>query len=255
MIAGQQQTRIARCLAVWVLASSLVAATLHLVRPDLDRALRLLDPEALAALSYEDALTSTAAVLVAACAAWAWTVVTLAVLEAALRVRLSGCPRMVRHMVLLACGVGLVSGMAPAVADQGAGQPPRPTDSGRTALAGLQVPDRSLNLATNPSAQPSAQKSTQPSTRPSRGTGPGAATDHDTDKRSPVRPHQVKVVTVGSGDTLWSIAANTLAPSPTDVAITRRWRAIWAHNLAVVGDDPGLIHPGMVLRLPTHPNR
>ena len=47
-------------------------------------------------------------------------------------------------------------------------------------------------------------------------------------------------------------------PAPSGDVETR-WRAIWRHNLDVVGDDPDLIHPGQALRLPhtdtsTEPN-
>ena len=61
---------------------------------------------------------------------------------------------------------------------------------------------------------------------------------------------------VRSGDSLWSIARAHPAPSGD---VETRWRAIWRHNLDVVGDDPDLIHPGQALRLPrtdtsTEPN-
>jgi nucleoid-associated protein YgaU len=54
-------------------------------------------------------------------------------------------------------------------------------------------------------------------------------------------------VVVRAGDSLWSIArAHPDATGSTD----HRWRAIWAANRDVVGDDPDLILPGQVLRLP-----
>ena len=52
---------------------------------------------------------------------------------------------------------------------------------------------------------------------------------------------------VRSGDSLWSIA---LAHPAAGTDVGARWRAIWRHNLDVVGDDPDLIHPGQALRLP-----
>ena len=52
---------------------------------------------------------------------------------------------------------------------------------------------------------------------------------------------------VRAGDSLWSIAREHPG---SDGDVDARWRAIWAANRAVVGDDPDLIHPGQALRLP-----
>ena len=56
---------------------------------------------------------------------------------------------------------------------------------------------------------------------------------------------------VTSGDCLWSIAARLLGPKATTVAIDREWRAIYAANATSIGSDPNLIHPGLILVLPT----
>jgi hypothetical protein len=56
--------------------------------------------------------------------------------------------------------------------------------------------------------------------------------------------------TVVPGDCLWSIAAARLGRAPSVLAIDRGWRAIYAANLGVIGDDPNLIHPGTVLTVP-----
>lgn len=55
---------------------------------------------------------------------------------------------------------------------------------------------------------------------------------------------------VRAGDCLWRIAAQRLGPGATNQAIDSAWRAIYAANRAAVGDDPNLIHPGLVLTLP-----
>jgi LysM repeat protein len=55
---------------------------------------------------------------------------------------------------------------------------------------------------------------------------------------------------VEPGDCLWRIAAQRLGPGATNQAIDSAWRAIYAANRADVGDDPNLIHPGLVLTLP-----
>jgi len=59
--------------------------------------------------------------------------------------------------------------------------------------------------------------------------------------------------TVVAGDTLWGIAKRFLAqgsPTPTGAEISIAWKAIYAANVDVVGDDPNLILPGQVLTIP-----
>lgn len=64
----------------------------------------------------------------------------------------------------------------------------------------------------------------------------------------PARTHHV--VLVRPGDSLWAITARRLSPTADDAEITAGWRALYARNRAVVGDDPSLIHPGQELTLP-----
>jgi hypothetical protein len=85
-------------------------------------------------------------------------------------------------------------------------------------LAGLRLPERAVS------------------------TRPTAAAAH-----RPAPPTDARVHVVRHGASLWSVAAAT-APPGADV--DARWRAIWAANRDVVGDDPDLILPGQRLRLP-----
>jgi LysM repeat protein len=55
---------------------------------------------------------------------------------------------------------------------------------------------------------------------------------------------------VQPGDCLWSIAARRLGSQADGRAIDAGWRSIYESNRAAVGDNPSLIHPGLVLRLP-----
>ena len=58
---------------------------------------------------------------------------------------------------------------------------------------------------------------------------------------------------VVEGECLWRIARHQLTASgvPTSGAdISRLWRAIYAENRALIGDDPDLILPGQVLTIP-----
>jgi hypothetical protein len=52
-----------------------------------------------------------------------------------------------------------------------------------------------------------------------------------------------RTYTVKPGDTLWAIAKQTLGDGS-------RWREIYDANADVIGDDPDLIYPGQVFRIP-----
>ncbi|WUS95066.1 LysM peptidoglycan-binding domain-containing protein [Kribbella sp. NBC_00709] len=57
-------------------------------------------------------------------------------------------------------------------------------------------------------------------------------------------------VVVRAGDSLWAIAARELGPGATVETIAARWPDWYAANRHVIGDDPDLILPGQVLRVP-----
>ncbi|MEM7141991.1 MAG: hypothetical protein AAF548_13275 [Actinomycetota bacterium] len=60
--------------------------------------------------------------------------------------------------------------------------------------------------------------------------------------------------TVQRGDHLWSIARATLADrghATDDATIERYWRRLIDSNRAAIGPDEDLVHPGLVLMLPT----
>jgi LysM domain len=56
---------------------------------------------------------------------------------------------------------------------------------------------------------------------------------------------------VRRGDTLWDIAARHLGPAATAVDISREWPAWYDTNRAVIGPDPDLIRPGVLLLPPS----
>jgi hypothetical protein len=49
---------------------------------------------------------------------------------------------------------------------------------------------------------------------------------------------------------LWLIAAHRLGPDATDAQIDATWKQWYAANSAVIGGDPSVIHPGVVLHAP-----
>jgi len=57
-------------------------------------------------------------------------------------------------------------------------------------------------------------------------------------------------VVVHRGDTLWSIAAAHLDPGAEDAEVARAWPRWFEANRDVIGDDPDLVLPGQVLRVP-----
>lgn len=70
------------------------------------------------------------------------------------------------------------------------------------------------------------------------------------DVSPPLADDSARYVVV-AGDCLWDIAARLIGPGASNAAIDRSWRAIYAANRAAIGDEPGLIHPGLVLTIPT----
>ena len=120
-------------------------------------------------------------------------------------------PAFLRRLVVGVCGVALTTGLAAAPASADP-ESARVTPSPASRLRGLVVPDRVA------------------------GAG-GVRTPAGT-------------VTVVSGDSLWSIAARHLPDGAPARDVTAAWRALWRANAEVVGDDPDLIHPGTILRLP-----
>jgi len=54
--------------------------------------------------------------------------------------------------------------------------------------------------------------------------------------------------TVQAGDTLTLIALKHYGPGSHD-----KWRRVFDANRAVIGDNPYLLRPGMVLRIPALP--
>jgi LysM repeat protein len=57
-------------------------------------------------------------------------------------------------------------------------------------------------------------------------------------------------VVVRRGDSLWAIAARHLGAGASDAEVARAWPRWYAANRDLIGDDPDLIHPGMVLQVP-----
>jgi LysM domain len=177
------------------------------------------------ALSFERAVAAfCAGALVGCYAVWALGLL-LTVLDRFLAgatrdaVRRVPCPRLARALAVSLLGASLAVA-SPVSADPAHDvRRPAPVGAGPSAaLSGLPLPDR---VATAPvSATPAV-------------AAPTAYRHHE----------------VTPGDTLWAVAARALPPGAPDLAVDRAWRRIGAANRDVL-DDPDLIFPGTVLRVP-----
>ncbi|MHA7292865.1 LysM peptidoglycan-binding domain-containing protein [Arthrobacter sp. HLT1-21] len=67
---------------------------------------------------------------------------------------------------------------------------------------------------------------------------------------SPPTDTSPALVVVTPGDSLWTIAAQHLGPFATDVEIAAAWPHWHRENRQTIGDDPHLLLPGQVLRVP-----
>lgn len=175
-----------------------------------------------ASARFADLLAAAGAWLLLACAVW-WAVCCLAVAAEVLtsgRVRAAawtGCPATLHRLVTAALGL---------------------------ALAGVASP-----------VAPAAAAAVAAGTRTHQACHPGPAADLPVPTRGARVRHTAPArqrITVRPGDTLWDLAAEHLrAPTPRRTAdLTTR---LHLANRAVIGDDPGLIHPGQRLLLPRAP--
>lgn len=203
-----------RCIAVWALATTTLAALAGWLVPDLAVALSAATE---GRVGFADALVQVSEGVLLGCAAWAWAVTGIVTSDAA-RGRpasRSGVSSGLRRMVLVACGAALVSTLAvPAHAGTGTATSDRSTPG--AVLRGLPLPDRAT------------------------------AADHGT--RRPAPPPAE--VVVRPGDTLWALAVADLSPGADDAAVSRRAEEIYRANRTVIGPNPDLIQPDQRLRLP-----
>lgn len=79
---------------------------------------------------------------------------------------------------------------------------------------------------------------------------PGGADAATTRSSEPQGAGADAIVTVRAGDTLWAIAASHLGDGADDAAVAAAWPDWFDANRDVIGDDPDLLLPGQVLRVP-----
>ncbi len=133
-------------------------------------------------------------------------------------------PRWWRELVLVACGLGLslpVAAAAVGPTESMGRDPGRPPCTG---LSGLPMPDLPINGASR--QRPDSRAFTS----------------------------RLPTVTVRAGDSLWLIAGRQLGFTATDRATSNRVADLYHVNRLTIGNDPDLVHPGQVLRLPGEPH-
>ena len=169
-------------------------------------------------------------------------------------------PASVRALVRVALGAGVAATLvAGPVASAALAEDRAPTVAGSASDA-LDWPGLAP-LAAWPTATPAevpndagpdpeAQSSASPDPGP-----PAASAPHTGEASAPRHVPQPpdagsETVVVRPGDSLWRIARRSLGPSASDQQVARAWPAWWAANRSVLGDDPGLLHPGDRLTAP-----
>lgn len=165
-------------------------------------------------------------------------------------------PAFMRRLALAAVGLQLAT--AP-LAHAGTGTA-GPAAAPPPAVAALRVPGTGPAAAGTPTPQPAP---------PAPGNaGPGTGVDpHWIPARPPVDPaglapaprrahlpaNGTAEVAVREGDSLWSMSAAALGPLASDVDIALAWPRLYAANRETIGNDPSLLLPGQILRLPFRP--
>lgn len=225
---------VARCALVWLGATTLLLGIAGFLARDLLEALLVVRSGGLAGHSFNTLLVWLCSLVLEMCCAWLWLTSSVAILMAARGWplhRMRACPMFVRQAVLLACGVAVIgSAVSPAHA-----APPDtdPAHAGQAVIGqtldGLPLPERAVQRAAHWAAM---------SRTPQARIVPAL-------RRSPTSNR----VEVRAGDTLWSIAARTLAYDASVGTINDRRHELYALNRNVIGPNPDLILPGQELRL------
>ncbi len=199
------------------------------------------------ATSYEDLLGIAATLAGVIVLSW-WIVsilgaVTAAVLERSGRTRAAATagklsPAFMRRLALAALGIQLVT--APlATASVQSGLPGTVGTVGTDHVAAAVWNERSDGdtAGVDPRWKPQG---------PAPLPGPLTARQ----LRADAPAEESSTVTVRAGDTLWGLTAASLGPFASDVEIAMAWPRLYESNKAVIGDDPHLLHPGQILRIP-----
>lgn len=212
-------------------------------------------------MSYEDQLGFTASFAGFAVIIW-WAVslaiaFTAAVLERGGRARAAQAagrfsPGFMRRLALAAVGLQLIGAqLATAATPPAAAPPPGPAVS----AAWIPLPEPAPAAYRDPAGSaPAAQMPAEdtpavdPQWKPLQPVvEPGLLASRPLRPRGPSSPGET---TVRAGDSLWSLSAAQLGPLASAVDIAAAWPRLYQANRQIIGEDPDLLLPGQVLKLP-----
>jgi len=223
-------TSLLRCLLVSVSVTIVGAALIAWLLSDLVVAAAAVWSGSLDSVAFDRVLVWLCEVALVACAGWAsiitW-VVALDVVRGRSRAR-RGIPTGLRRLVLAACGVAIVGGVAGSLTVPSHAGSADDDGGHESVLTGLPLPDRATAVMHVGRVVAVAAH---------RAETPGAAP-------------AAELTVVRRGDTLWELAAADLPEGVDAAAVTARWRELYDVNRAVIGPDPDLILPGQQLRMP-----
>jgi len=183
------------------------------------------------------------------------------------RVLLRLLPALVRPATAAALGVVLTAGPAVAAGPPGPGPAAgqlatdpfdwaAPADAAARFDPRVEPPAGPHGNEARPAERQPVGRRAPPAPTPTLGATPAPGASR------PVPHGAARTVRVRAGDCLWSLAARDLAsrdlagrggvrrsgPRPAEIAVA--WRRWYAANRATIGPNPGLLHPGEVLRVP-----
>jgi hypothetical protein len=172
-------------------------------------------------VSVEQAVSGLCAAALPGCAVWLLVTTTLATACCVAELVPGRCSTALQDVSARCCprtARRLVATMLGVAVSAGVAGPALADRTGPEALVGLRVPDRTTGAVVAVRARGSARA--------------------------------VATVTVAGGDSLWSIAERLLPHGATDRQVTAGWHRLHRRNLARIGPDADLIHPGTRLVVP-----
>jgi hypothetical protein len=178
-------------------------------------------------------------------------------------------PAFMRRLALAAVGLHLVT--APLASAASPSAAPGAGPSAQTAVSAAWIPPgvASTPGSTGPAGGVPGPSSGTPAPLPAPSPSPVCDRGADVDPQwkpsapvvepGPLAAHPLRTqepstgpaeITVRAGDSLWSLSAAELGPFASDVDIALEWPRLHQANRAVIGDNPDILLPGQVLRLP-----
>lgn len=156
-------------------------------------------------------------------------------------------PAALRRLLAVGVGAGMTLGLGTAAladeADVGwqVTTPAAAATASGPGTAALEVPAAHAHTPAGPATEgPAATEEAAPATTAERLPAPPPTGRTDAPATVTVRP----------GDSLWAITAGLLGPGASDADVAAAWPRLYEANRDVLGPDPDLVHPGVVLTVP-----